>query len=203
MALRKRFKFGLIAVGGLLAVAGLAVALLVATGGHQSASRGTVPANRFSSAQQARLELGLTAPDIAAQSKVVAAEVRAQFVGRGRPLLPSGVLARGAEEIAKGNTLDGGTPYATAPGLLTGTASIGYTFLRASTPRIRSVLNPISSEPFSLILEWPGRRTDQCGKAASDAFRLPSGSCSARSRGQASRSRSQTTIHDNTGVDCR
>jgi hypothetical protein len=31
----------------------------------------------------------------------------------------------------------------------------------------------------------------------------PLRNCSARSRGQASRSRSQTTIHDSTGVDCR
>jgi hypothetical protein len=89
MALRKRFVFGLIAAACLLVAAGVVAALLTTTGGHKSASQGNVPAAKFNSAQQVRLERGLTAPGIAAQSTVVAAEIRAQFVGRGRPLLPA------------------------------------------------------------------------------------------------------------------
>jgi hypothetical protein len=86
MALRKRLKFGLAAVAGLLVAAGVAVVLLTVTGTHQ----GSASAVGFSSAEQARLQRGLTAPSIAAQSRVVAAEIRAQFIGRGRLLLPAG-----------------------------------------------------------------------------------------------------------------
>lgn len=58
--------------------------------------------------------------------------------------LIEGVLIAGADRIVKGYRLDAGTPYPTTPGLLTGVAGIGYFYLRASTPGIGSVLNPIS-----------------------------------------------------------
>jgi hypothetical protein len=84
----KRFKLGLIAAGSLLAAAGAAVALLAVLGSRQSS------AVAFSAAQQARLQRGLTAQGIPAQASVVAGEVRAQFISRGRPLLPTGSRVR-------------------------------------------------------------------------------------------------------------
>jgi len=90
MALRKRWIFGLAAGAGLLTAAAFAAVLVPATGGHKPAIRVNVSAVKLGSAQLARLERGLTAPEIAAQATVVAAEIRAQFIARGRPLLPAG-----------------------------------------------------------------------------------------------------------------
>jgi hypothetical protein len=73
---------GVITLAGL--GAGLAIGLSGPNGGPAAASAG------LSSAQQVRLEKGLTAPTLAVQAGVVAGEVRAQFEARGKQLLPPG-----------------------------------------------------------------------------------------------------------------
>lgn len=93
MAHRRRTVFSLVAAAGLVVAAGVAGAVLTLGSGHESGQT-NASAVKFSSVQQVRLENGLTAPGIAAQSKVVAAEIRAQFLSRGQPLLPSGSHAR-------------------------------------------------------------------------------------------------------------
>ena len=64
--------------------AGLAFGLRGSTTSPAAASAG------LSSSQRVRLEKGITAPTIAAQAGVVAGEVRKQFEGRGKGLLPPG-----------------------------------------------------------------------------------------------------------------
>jgi hypothetical protein len=93
MAHRRRIVFSLVVAAGLLVAAGVVGAVLALGSGHESGRTNASPV-KFSSVQQVRLENGLTAPGIAAQSKVVATEIRAQFLSRAQPLLPSGSHAR-------------------------------------------------------------------------------------------------------------
>jgi hypothetical protein len=93
MALRRRSVYGLIATGLVLA-AGLSVGLVAGLGGHKPGSYGNRSFVSLSSAQQIRLEHGLEAQNITAQAAVVATEIRAEFLSRGRPLLPPGSEVR-------------------------------------------------------------------------------------------------------------
>jgi hypothetical protein len=83
-----------IAVAGILAAAGLAAwavaGLSGSSSGRGSAAAGPAKPGAFTSVQEKRLEQGITAPGIAAEAAVVAPQVRAQFVSRGRALLPAG-----------------------------------------------------------------------------------------------------------------
>lgn len=63
------------------------------------------------------------------------------LLGTCRYELLEGAIGMGAERSAKGYWLQGGTPYAVTPGLLTGAAGIGYAFLRFASSGIRSVLD--------------------------------------------------------------
>lgn len=75
-----------------------------------------------------------------------------EILGTSKCGLCAGVAAMGAERCAKGYWLDGGTPYATAPSLLTGAAGIGYAYLRAAIRGIRSVLNMSTTDPSRAAL---------------------------------------------------
>jgi hypothetical protein len=77
-----------VAIVGVLALAGLGTGLAVGLSGPSS---GTAPAApQFTMPQQIRLEQEITAPTVASQASIVAIEVRSQFEGRGKPLLPAG-----------------------------------------------------------------------------------------------------------------
>lgn len=88
VAIRKRRIFALVAAG-LVAAGALAVVLVVVTNGRKPVARADQSATGLSSAQVTRLERGLMAPGIAGQARVLAAEVRAQFIARGQRLLPA------------------------------------------------------------------------------------------------------------------
>lgn len=77
----------IIAVVGMLAFAGLGIGLAVGLSGAPSSASTAVT---FTAPQQLRLEQGITAPTVIAQANIVATEVRSQFEGRGKPLLPTG-----------------------------------------------------------------------------------------------------------------
>jgi hypothetical protein len=77
----------IIAVVGMLALAGLGIGLAV---GLSGASPSASTAVTFKTPQQVRLEQGITAPTVTAQANIVATEVRSQFERRGKPLLPTG-----------------------------------------------------------------------------------------------------------------
>ena len=85
MTRRWKMIFGIVGVLVLAGVgAGLAIGLIGST-----ASPAAGPAV-LSAPQQARLEQVIAAPTITAQARIVAAQVRGQFEGRGKPLLPPG-----------------------------------------------------------------------------------------------------------------
>jgi len=95
MTIAKSWLYGGIAAGALvLAAAGLAVGLAAGSSHSKSPSTGQASATALTSAQQARLEHGLTAAAVSAQAAVVAPNVRSQFVARGRLLLPAGTRVR-------------------------------------------------------------------------------------------------------------
>ena len=77
-----------VAIFGVLALAGLGIALAVAFSGSSSGTAAAAAA--FTPPQQLRLEKGITAPTAASQADVIATELRSQFDSRGRPLLPPG-----------------------------------------------------------------------------------------------------------------
>jgi hypothetical protein len=88
------------AIIGVLALTGLGIGLAVGVASRSSVDAGAssaaassgaaVVAAPFSAAQRDRLEQGVTAPNVAVQARVVAAEVRSQFEKLGKPLLPPG-----------------------------------------------------------------------------------------------------------------
>ena|ERR1022692_3491294 len=84
----------IITVAGLLTAAGLATGLTASLSGSSPGKPGHASIRPTTSMltpqQRTRLEQGIMAPTIAAQATVVAAELRTQFVSRGRPLLPLG-----------------------------------------------------------------------------------------------------------------
>jgi hypothetical protein len=94
MAVRKRSLYSLIAAGVLVLIAGLAVGLITAFSGSNSSQRGSTSAIEFNTAQQIRLERGLTESEIGSQATIVAPEIRSQFMGRGQLLLPAGSQVR-------------------------------------------------------------------------------------------------------------
>jgi len=112
MTLRKRSVYWLGAAGLLLAV-GAAIVLLTVNKSQQSATASSV---KLSSAQQSRLERGLTAPSVAGELTVVAAEVRAPFMSRGQRLLPAGSRVRIEPATFKAGTVK----TATVDAVLTG-----------------------------------------------------------------------------------
>lgn len=75
-----------------------------------------------------------------------------EILGTDQCGLRTGVAVMGAERSAKGYLLEGGTPYTTAPSLLTGVAGIGYAYLRAASRGIRSVLNISTADRKT---NWP------------------------------------------------
>jgi hypothetical protein len=77
----------IIAVVGMLALAGLGIGLAVGLSGAPPSASAAVT---FTTPQQVRLEQGITAPTVTAQANIVATEVRSQFEDRGKPLLTAG-----------------------------------------------------------------------------------------------------------------
>jgi hypothetical protein len=75
-------------IAGVLALVGLATGLAIGLSGS-TAKRAASPTG-LSISQQLRLEKGITAPTVTAQADVVATDVRSQFEGRDKPLLPPG-----------------------------------------------------------------------------------------------------------------
>lgn len=81
----------IVAVVGVLVLAGMGIGLAVGLSGPSpSHSTTAAAATQFTHPQQVRLEQGLTAPTVIAGASVVAIEVRSEFEQRGRPLLPAG-----------------------------------------------------------------------------------------------------------------
>jgi hypothetical protein len=90
MAMRKRRVFALAAIVAVLVAGGLTVAFFAAAHSHEPAARASALTVKLGPAQQARLERGIAAPSIAVQATALAAEIRGQFVARGKALLPVG-----------------------------------------------------------------------------------------------------------------
>lgn len=92
--MRRKWIFGLVTAVILLA-GGIAATFIATAGNPRSAARpSTLAIDKFGSAQQARLQRGLVAPSLTAQSAVLAVEIRAQFLEKGQSLLPAGSRAR-------------------------------------------------------------------------------------------------------------
>ncbi len=85
MTRRWKLIVGTVAV---LALAGAGTGLAISLGG--SASSPTASPAVLPTAQQGRIEKGITARSLTAQAGVVAKEVRHQFIEHGRSLLPPG-----------------------------------------------------------------------------------------------------------------
>ena len=83
----RRWKL-IIGIVGVLILASTGAGLAIGLSGSTANPAGA--ATVLSAQQQMRLEKGITAPAVTAEAKIVAAEVRGQFVGRGKPLLPPG-----------------------------------------------------------------------------------------------------------------
>ena len=94
MAVRRTRIFGLIAAAVVLVAGGTAVGLLATSGNPRSAARTSALVSKLGSAQQARLERGLVAPNITADAAVLADEIRPQFLAKGQRLLPAGSRVR-------------------------------------------------------------------------------------------------------------
>jgi hypothetical protein len=86
----RRWKLSLV-VAGVLALAAVGIGLGLAAGHNGAPSAvGATAARTFTLPQQKRLEQGIAASSITSQARVVAVELRSQFEGRGKPLLPPG-----------------------------------------------------------------------------------------------------------------
>ena len=81
----------IIAVVGVLVLAGLGIGLAVGLSGPSPSHATTAAAApQLTQPQQVRLEQGITAPTVTAEASVVAVEVRSEFEQQGKPLLPAG-----------------------------------------------------------------------------------------------------------------
>jgi hypothetical protein len=92
VSIRRRSAYALVIAGSLALAGGLSATLFL--GSSKPANQKTYVATAFSTAQEVRLERGLTARAIAEQAEVLAPVVRREFVGIGKPLLPAGSKVR-------------------------------------------------------------------------------------------------------------
>jgi hypothetical protein len=93
VASRRRTAYALITVGGLALAAGLIASFLTGSSrsaGQNSTAQKSVAAVAFTGAQQIRLERGLTARAPWGEAGALAPVLRAEFIGRRKPLLPTG-----------------------------------------------------------------------------------------------------------------